>query len=422
LSGDLVVDRSKVEISMFDPVEEVIEAVQRGELVVVTDDENRENEGDLVMAAELVTDQAINFMATNGRGLICVALTPERLDQLRISRMSTRGSGDSFGTAFMESVDAKEGISTGISAHDRARTAKILVDDASKEDDLVSPGHTFPLAAMTGGVLRRAGHTEAAVDLAILAKLKPAGIICEVLGDDGHMARLGELREFASKHQLKMCSIADIIAYRRRNEILVSFIRAAQMPTEFGVFRLKLYESAVDGEHHVALILGNPENDDSVLVRVHSECLTGDVFQSMRCDCGNQLRRAMEIVGKEGAGVILYMRQEGRGIGLANKIHAYELQDRGLDTVEANEHLGFEADLRDYGVGAQILSDIGLSKIRLLTNNPRKVVGLEGYGLEIVERIPIICEPGEHNARYLSTKQEKLGHDLGLPNENGERS
>lgn len=407
---------------MFDPVEDVVDAIRNGEMVIVTDDEKRENEGDLVMAAELVTDQAVNFMAKHGRGLICVALTKERLEELRISRMATRGDGDSFCTAFMESVDAREGITTGISAHDRARTAKLLVDDATEEGDLVSPGHTFPLEAMSGGVLRRAGHTEASVDLAILAGLKPAGIICEILRDDGHMARLGELREFASEHNLKICSIAELIAYRRRNEMLVEFIRSAQMPTEFGVFRLRLYESMLDGDHHVALILGEPEKSESVLVRVHSECLTGDVFHSMRCDCGNQLRRAMEMVGDEGTGVILYMRQEGRGIGLANKIHAYELQDGGLDTVEANEHLGFDADLRDYGVGAQILSDLGLSRIRLLTNNPRKVVGLEGYGLEIVKRLPIVCEPGEHNIRYLSTKQEKLGHDLGLPGDNAERS
>jgi len=396
----------------FDPVEEIVAAIGRGELVVVTDDEKRENEGDLVMAAECATDETINFMARYGRGLICVALTPDALSRLHITRMSKRGSGDAHGTAFMESVDARDGITTGISAHDRARTVELLVAESTKPDDLVSPGHTFPLEAAQGGVLNRAGHTEASVDLARLAGRVPAGVICEILRDDGKMARLPELREFADRHGLKMTSVADLIAYRRRQEKLVRFVRSVRLPTEFGEFQLKLYESLVDGEHHVALVLGDLGKTPSVLVRVHSECLTGDVLHSLRCDCGNQLRTAMRMIGDEGTGVVLYMRQEGRGIGLANKIHAYELQDGGLDTVEANEHLGFDADLREYGVGAQILTDLGLSKIRLMTNNPQKIVGLEGYGLEIKERIPILCGHVDDNKQYLATKKKKLGHLL----------
>ena len=396
----------------FDPVEDVLAAVKRGELVVVTDDEKRENEGDLIVAAEKATPEAINFMTKYARGLICVALESDRLQALNLAPMAVRGDGDNFGTAFMESVDAREDNTTGISAHDRAVTVKKLLDPASTETDFVSPGHTFPLRAVKGGVLHRAGHTEAAVDLARMAGLTPAGVICEVLHDDGTMARLPELVEVAKEHGLRIVSIADLIAYRRRTEKQVDFIRGIKFPTEFGTFQLHLYESLVEGDHHVALVMGDPESQPSAIVRVHSECLTGDVFHSMRCDCGHQLHRAMEIVGAEGHGVILYMRQEGRGIGLANKIHAYELQDSGLDTVEANEELGFDADLRDYGVGAQILSDLGLHKIRLLTNNPRKVVGLEGYGLEITERVPLVCEAGEHNERYLETKKTKLGHML----------
>ncbi len=397
---------------MFDPLDEVIEAFARGELVVVTDDENRENEGDLIVAAERADDEAVNFMATHGKGLICVAMTGARLDALGISRMATRGKGDAFSTAFMESVDAAQNITTGISAHDRAETIRVLVQEGSARSDLVSPGHTFPLAAVEGGVLRRAGHTEAAVDLARLAGLKPAGVICEILREDGKMARLPELREFAASHGLKMTSVADLIAYRQGREKLVRFVRAVKLPTDCGEFALKLYESLVDGEHHVALVRGDITKAENVLVRVHSECLTGDVFHSMRCDCGNQLHEAMHMVADEGCGVVLYMRQEGRGIGLANKIHAYELQEEGLDTVEANEKLGFGADLRDYGVGAQILVDLGLHNVRLVTNNPRKIIGLEGHGLNIVERVPIVCQPSEHNERYLQTKKERLGHML----------
>lgn len=402
--------RTMGENMAFDPVEDVLAAIARGEMVVVTDDERRENEGDLIVAAEKADAAAINFMTKFGRGLICVPLEHERLAALNLAPMAARGQGDTFGTAFMQSVDAIEGVSTGISAQDRAQTIARLIDDTTTEADFSSPGHIFPLRAVKGGVLHRAGHTEASVDLARLAGLNPAGVICEILNEDGTMARLPDLEVFCARHSLKMVSIADLIAYRRRTEKQVELIRTIRFPTPYGVFQLRLYESLIEKDHHVALVLGAPEKQPSALVRVHSECLTGDVFHSLRCDCGNQLHRAMERVGTEGHGVILYMRQEGRGIGLANKIHAYALQDTGLDTVEANEELGFDADLRDYGIGAQILADLGLHKVRLLTNNPRKVVGLEGYGLEIVERISIICEPGDDNRRYLETKRDKLGH------------
>lgn len=397
---------------VFDPIESAIAAIARGEIVVVADDESRENEGDLVVAAEKADGKAINFMTINGRGLICVALSQERLKKLGIPRMPARDGGDSFGTAFMASVDARKGVTTGISASDRAETVRMLIDERSTGEDLASPGHMFPLEARPGGVLRRAGHTEAAVDLARLAGLKPAGVICEILEEDGKMARLPELRQFASKHGLKLISIADLIAWRRGREKLVTLERSVALPTEYGQFQLKLYSSTVDEHHHLALVMGSPEKAEAPLVRVHSECLTGDVFESQRCDCGAQLRSAMRAIADEGTGVLLYMRQEGRGIGLVNKLHAYELQEKGLDTVEANERLGFGADLRDYGIGAQILLDLGLRNIRLMTNNPRKVVGLQGYGLNIISRVPISLQPGEHNRRYLETKKEKLGHLL----------
>ena len=396
----------------FNPIDEVIAAVRRGEMVVITDDERRENEGDLVMAASKVTDHAINFMATHGRGLICVAMTRERLEQLSIHGMANRGGGDHFGTAFMESVDARHGTTTGISALDRARTVQVLMNPKSSRQDLMSPGHIFPLQAKDGGVLRRAGHTEAAVDIARLAGLAPAGVICEILQADGQMARLPELRAFARKHRLKIASIEGLIAWRRQRERLVEFVRTVDMPTRHGLFKLNLYRSVVDGEHHVALVMGDVRKARTPLVRVHSECLTGDVFGSLRCDCGSQLDKAMDLVAREGCGVVLYMRQEGRGIGLANKIHAYELQEQGLDTVQANVKLGFKADLRDYGVGAQILADLGLTRIRLITNNPCKMVGLQAHGLKVVERIPLVQPPNEHSRRYLATKKRKMGHWL----------
>jgi 3,4-dihydroxy 2-butanone 4-phosphate synthase/GTP cyclohydrolase II len=398
--------------AIFDPVEDVIEAVRAGELVVIADDENRENEGDLVMAADRVTPKAINFMARYGRGLICVAMTKERLEELGIQRMVNREGGDHFGTAFMESVDARRGVSTGISAHDRAETIRVLMRAGAGREELVSPGHLFPLQAKDGGVLRRAGHTEASVDLARLAGRKPAGVICEILREDGSMARLPELLRFAGRHKLKITSVENLIAHRRVQEKLVEFIRKVDMPTDAGMFKLHLFRSIVDDQLHVALVMGDPRKVRAPLVRVHSECLTGDVFGSERCDCGAQLHKAMAMVAREGAGVVLYMRQEGRGIGLANKIHAYALQEKGLDTVEANVKLGFKADLRDYGVGAQILSSLGLSTIRLITNNPRKMVGLQAHGLKIAKRIPLILPATEHSRRYLETKRKKMGHLL----------
>jgi 3,4-dihydroxy 2-butanone 4-phosphate synthase/GTP cyclohydrolase II len=395
----------------FDSVEACVEDIRRGRMIIVTDDEDRENEGDLVMAAEKVTPDAINFMAKHGRGLICVPTTARRLESLGIEPM-VRENRDSFRTAFTVSVDARTGITTGISAYDRARTVRILADAHAAPGELISPGHIFPLQAREGGVLCRAGHTEASVDIVRMAGLYPVAVICEILHDDGTMARMPELLNFKKTHGLKLCTIRDLIEYRRQREKLIAREQEVAMPTEYGEFKLHLYRSLVDNQHHCALVMGNVRAKENVLVRVHSECLTGDVFGSQRCDCGNQLHEAMRRIAAEGAGVLVYMRQEGRGIGFANKMHAYALQEKGFDTVEANIKLGFKPDLREYGLGAQILADLGLRSIRLLTNNPKKIVGLEGFGLKIAEQLPIRATPTPHNIRYLQTKKEKLGHKL----------
>lgn len=395
---------------IFDPIEDVIEAFRNGETIVMTDDEDRENEGDLVCAAEKVTPETINFMITHARGLVCVPMLGDRLSQLGLAHMVPAHSSDKYHTAFMDSVDVRKGTTTGISASDRAKTVMALIDEESQAGDYIKPGHIFPLKAMPGGVLQRAGHTEGTVDLARIAGLKPAGVICEVLRDDGEMARVPELREFATKYGLKMTAVSEIIKYRYIHEKLVKMEREINMPTDAGIFRLKLYSSVVDNKDHLALVCGNAESGKTPLVRVHSECLTGDVFHSMRCDCGAQLHAAMHAVQEHGYGAIVYMRQEGRGIGLAKKLHAYELQEQGMDTVEANEHLGFHADLRDYGIGAQILHDLGMMKISLLTNNPAKIMGLDKYGIEVGERVPLVLPTSEHNKFYLDTKRDKLGH------------
>jgi 3,4-dihydroxy 2-butanone 4-phosphate synthase/GTP cyclohydrolase II len=399
------------ETRVFAPIEDAIEDIRRGKFVVVVDDEDRENEGDLVIAAQFATPEAINFMATHARGLVCLSLTEERCDALGLRPMTDHNETP-FETAFTVSIEAREGVTTGISAHDRSHTIQVAIDPSKGLQDLVQPGHVFPLRARRGGVLERIGQTEAAVDLARLAGLNPAGVVCEVMNDDGTMARVPDLIPYCARHGLKLISVADLVEYRRRTEELVERVTTVRLPTAFGEFTAVAFREKLTDKHHVALVRGEVEGAENVLVRVHSECLTGDVFHSLRCDCGDQLEQALRRIAAEERGVLLYMAQEGRGIGLLNKLRAYELQEAGLDTVEANLELGFPADARDYGIGNQILADLGLTTIRILTNNPRKLTGIAGFGLEVVEQVPIETEPNHENRRYLAAKREKLGHRL----------
>ena len=398
----------------FNIIDEALDDITKGKMVILCDDEDRENEGDLCMAAEKITPEAINFMSKYGRGLICLSLTPERVEDLNLPMMTDENTS-LFGTAFTVSIEAKKGVTTGISAADRARTILTAIDPKTKPEDLAKPGHVFPLKAKPGGVLQRAGQTEGSVDLSRLAGFYPAGVICEIMNEDGTMARLPDLKNFAEKHNLNIYTIEDLIRVKQKHERLIHMEVEARLPTEYGLFQIRAYSTDVDDKIHIALVKGDlHKHDGPVLVRVHSECLTGDIFMSMRCDCGQQLASALSMIEKEGAGVLLYMRQEGRGIGLINKLKAYSIQDTGVDTVEANKMLGFPADLRDYGIGAQILKDLGVSEMKLITNNPRKIVGLEGYGLKVIDRVPLEIEAGSENEKYLKTKKSKLGHILGL--------